>query len=68
MRRTRLSACQAKPIEQMTFEGRWEYACPYCGSLIRFRPGGKKGAGEEEPRCAACGQQIVLPKGEELKR
>lgn len=43
MRRTRLSACPAKPIEQMTFKGRWEYACLYCGNLLLLRPGGDRG-------------------------
>lgn len=64
MRRTRLNACPAKPIEQMTFEGRWEYACPYCGNLFPLRPGGE----EEEPRCKNCGQRILLPHGKEIMK
>lgn len=66
MRRTRLSARPAEPIEQMTFEGRWEYACPYCGNLLLLRPGGE--IEEEEPRCKNCGQRIFLPRGKEIMK
>lgn len=57
MKKIRKKAPPAEPLEQMTFGGQWEYACPYCGNLLI-----KSG---EELRCTTCGQEIeLIEKGE----
>ncbi len=58
MKKIRKGSPPAEPLEQMTFEGQWEYACPYCGNLLNLRQA-------EELRCTTCGQKIEYPEGEE---
>lgn len=53
MRKGQEKAPPEEPLEQMTFEGKWEYACPYCGNLLNLRQG-------DELRCAMCGQEIEI--------
>ncbi len=54
MKKLRNKAPPAEPLEQMTFGGQWEYACPYCGSLLNLRQA-------KELRCTTCGQEIEYP-------
>lgn len=54
MKKGQEKSSSREPLEQMTFEGQWEYACPYCGNLLKLRE-------VEELRCATCGQPLKYP-------